>query len=399
MSEWFLASWQRFSSEQLPIYSDLKKLRQVVETLTTLNPLVTLAEIRQLKQHIKQACYQKSFILQGGDCAESFAECSEQVVANKLSLLKQMGEILRPSLQRSLVYVGRIAGQYTKPRSSGIETQNQVCLPSYRGDLVNGSTFDPVIRVADPNRMLVGYQHASMTLKHIGTVLKKFPQETFYTSHEALHLYYEQALTRQSSDGKWYNSSTHFPWIGMRTAFLDSPQVEFLRGLDNPLGIKISADMQAERLVQLIKQLNPLEEEGRVVLITRLGSQQVEHCLPRLIQAVNKLHSPVAWFCDPMHGNTELTNEGIKTRHFNVMLEELLKTVAIHSALGSHLSGIHLELTGEDVTECLGGPQQFVSKDLKRSYKSLVDPRLNELQSLEMAKRLAKMLNCPVKHS
>ncbi len=433
MQDWSLTSWQKFSYSQAANYSDEQQLHRVVDTLSNLPPLVTSNEINRLKNSIALAGQGKAFLLQGGDCAESFNDCSAKVISNKLKILLQMSLVLLYGLRKPIIRVGRIAGQYAKPRSSDFETIGNLTLPSYRGDLINSPAFDAKSRASNPQLLLQGFSSAAISLNYIRALLnsgfadlhyphrwdlgfvKNLPQAQhyrniaasisgsldfldtidgvrnssidtvdFYTSHEALHLYYEQALTRQLKDG-WYNQSTHFPWIGMRTAYLDSAHVEYMRGIKNPIGVKIGPDATKEWLVDLLKILNPNREPGRIVLISRLGASRIDERLPPLIAAVQACKIPVTWSCDPMHGNTETTSSGIKTRQFGTILAELKQALTIHHALNSHLGGVHFELTGDDVTECIGGAGGLDEQDLQRAYKSLVDPRLNYEQSLEMA--------------
>jgi 3-deoxy-7-phosphoheptulonate synthase len=435
MRKWSPVSWQQFSYQQAANYPEEKQLEQIVEQLSVLPPLVTSGEIKNLKQAIAQAGRGEAFILQGGDCAESFNDCRSDIITNKLKILLQMSLVLIHGLRKPIIRIGRIAGQYAKPRSSDYETIDGVTLPSYRGDLVNSLQFDAPSRIPNPQLLLQGYHCAAMTLNFIRALLdggfadlhyphrwdlgfvEHSPQADeyhaivrsisdsldfiksidgylnkvdFYTSHEALHLHYEQALTRHLHDGLWYNLSTHLPWIGMRTAKLDSAHLEFLRGVQNPIGIKIGPNATKEWVQEVIQIMNPQQEEGRLLLITRLGAKDINKLLPPLIEAVRESNSPVTWSCDPMHGNTETTSDGIKTRHFDNILEELQQAVKIHHQMNSYLGGVHFELTGDNVTECIGGARGLNKDDLKRAYRSLVDPRLNYEQSLEMALQLSR---------
>ncbi|MBA3537679.1 MAG: 3-deoxy-7-phosphoheptulonate synthase [Tatlockia sp.] len=442
MKEWSDVSWQNFSYEQAAKYPDENQLQRVVEQLNQLPPLVTSGEVKNLKVEIAKAGRGEAFILQGGDCAESFNDCRSDIISNKLKILLQMSLILIHGLRKPIIRIGRIAGQYAKPRSSDIETVDGVTLPSYRGDLVNSQQFDAASRMPNPKLMLQGYSCAAMTLNFIRALLDggfanlNYPQRwdlrfvehspkakeyndivrslgesldfmeaiegyrssnlnkvDFYTSHEALHLHYEQALTRHLHDGLWYDLSTHLPWIGMRTAKTGSAHLEFLRGIQNPIGVKIGPTANKKWLQEVIEILNPNKEEGRLLLITRLGAKDINKLLPPLIKAVQETKCPVTWSCDPMHGNTETTADGIKTRQFDNILSELKQAVQIHLATASYLGGVHFELTGENVTECTGGARGLNEEDLKRAYRSLVDPRLNYEQSLEMAIQLSKHFN------
>ncbi|WP_419420287.1 3-deoxy-7-phosphoheptulonate synthase class II [Legionella sp. D16C41] len=438
MSAWSPVSWQKFSYQQAATYPDPAQVTRVVEQLSFLPPLVTSGEIRNLKKAIALAGRGEAFILQGGDCAESFNDCRSEIINNKLKIMLQMSLVLLYGMRKPIIRVGRIAGQYAKPRSSEFETINGITLPSYRGDLVNSQQFNAQSRIPNPKLMLQGYSCAAMTLNYIRALVSggfadlNHPQQwdlsfvehspqaneykeivksiadsvefleaidgirssslnkvDFYTSHEALHLHYEQALTRQFEDG-WYNLSTHFPWIGMRTAQLDSAHLEFLRGVENPIGIKVGPSATGDWLKEILTRINPKHEEGRVVLITRLGAKDISELLPPLIEEVKRTKIPVTWACDPMHGNTETTPEGIKTRHFDNILSELQQALTIHYDMSSYLGGVHFELTGENVTECIGGARGLNEEDLKQAYHSLVDPRLNYEQSLEMAIQLSR---------
>lgn len=438
MREWSPTTWHKFSYLQAAHYSDEEQLGKVVEQLSLVPPLVTSGEVKRLKGEIARAGRGEAFILQGGDCAESFNDCRPEIISNKLKILLQMSLILLYGLRKPIIRVGRIAGQYAKPRSSDFETINDVTLPSYRGDIVNSPEFTKSAREPNPKLLLQAYSCSAMTLNFIRALLDggfadlHHPQRwdlgfvehsnqkteyqhivnsigdaleflksidglsssnlskvDFYTSHEALHLHYEQALTRKLKDGLWYNLSTHLPWIGMRTAQADSAHLEFLRGVQNPIGIKIGPSATPEWIQEVLQIVNPQKEEGRVLLYTRLGAKLIDRHLPSLIEAVRKTRIPVTWSCDPMHGNTESTPDGIKTRHFDNILSELKQALEIHKTMGSYLGGVHFELTGDNVTECIGGARGLAADDLKKAYHSLVDPRLNYEQSLEMAIQLS----------
>lgn len=432
---WKPESWQHFPALQQATYPDPVALANVLGKLAELPPLVTSWEILSLREQIAEAQAGKRFLLQGGDCAESFEECSSPLITNRLKVLLQMSLAMIHGLQMPVVRIGRFAGQYAKPRSTDLETRDGVTLPSYRGDLVNAFNFDESSRIPDPQRLLQAHAYSAMTMNFVRSLVDggfadvhhteywelgwldhspladEFHKLTeslgqslrfmetitgsdagtlkrvdFFTSHEALHLPYEQAQTRQVPRQQgWFNLGTHFPWIGMRTAELDGAHVEYFRGIRNPLGIKVGPGMSPEWLAGLLEKLNPGRETGRIVLIHRMGEAKIEEHLPPLIRAVQDTGSPVLWIADPMHGNTESTGDGIKTRRFRKILREMDLAFEIHRDNDSRLGGVHLELTGENVTECTGGARDLSDEDLKRDYKSTVDPRLNYEQSLEMA--------------
>ena len=433
--DWHPAGWRNHTALQQPQYPDDAALAAVQGELSRLPPLVTSAEILALKQHIARAQEGRSFLLQGGDCAESFSDCESGLISNRLKILLQMSLVLVHGLRKPVVRVGRFAGQYAKPRSADLETKDGVTLPSYRGDFINAPEFTEAARVPDPRRMVKGHARSAMTMNFVRALIdggfadlhhpeywdlgwvSQSPQseryrqlvqsvsdairfmETisgepahnvnrteFYTSHEALLLPYEEALTRQvpRQDG-WFNLSTHYPWIGMRTAQLDGAHVAYFRGIANPVGVKISASVTDDQIKRLCETLNPDNEPGRLTLIHRLGADKVGSELPRLVRAVRSAGARVLWVCDPMHGNTESTSNGFKTRRFDNIKAELETSFDVHAAEGSHLGGVHLELTGENVTECLGGARDLSEADLERAYRTTVDPRLNYEQSLEIA--------------
>lgn len=441
--DWSPGSWRQFPALQQPDYPDPEALRAAVEELASLPPLVTSWEVVALREQLASATLGKCFVLQAGDCAERFADCTSQRIANQLKILIQMSLVLVQGSKKPVVRVGRFAGQYAKPRSSNYEDVNGVQLPSYRGDLINST--EPVLdaRTPDPRRLLRGYERAALTLNFIRALVKggfadlhhpeywdldwtrHSPQAgeyhrlvhsitdslhfmenilgspaggsdriDFYTSHEALHLPYEEAQTRRVPHRPgWFNLSTHFPWIGIRTAAPDGAHVEYMRGISNPIGIKTGAGVAPDQLLRLIEILNPANEPGRLVLIHRCGASRVEQVLPPLVEAVRREGRSVLWMCDPMHGNTRTTSAGMKTRSFDDIEDELSRAFDIHAACGSSLGGIHIELTGENVTECTGGARGLSDDDLSRAYESEVDPRLNYEQSLELALLTARKLS------
>ena len=437
---WHPASWQGRPAQQQPTYEDPAALAQVVAELSRLPPIVVSWEIEALRERLAAAQRGQAFLLQGGDCAETFADCESDSIAKKLKILLQMSLVLLHGLKKPIIRVGRMAGQYAKPRSAETESRDGVTLPSFRGDLVNRPAFTAAARQADPQLLLRGYERAALTLnfaralvdggfadlhhpeywdlgfvKHaplkdayqrivqsIGDALDFFEGISgrrvheaslvdFYASHEGLHLLYEQAQTRFiPRQDRWYNLSTHMPWIGMHTAKLDGAHVEFFRGISNPIGIKIGAAMDAAWLQGLIGTLNPQDQPGRLTLIHRFGVKDIETALPKMIEAVRQSGQTVLWVCDPMHGNTETSTAGLKTRRFENILKEVDLAFRIHAEHGSRLGGVHVELTGDDVTECTGGARGLTDADLQRAYRSTVDPRLNHEQALELAMLIAE---------
>jgi 3-deoxy-7-phosphoheptulonate synthase len=442
MTDWTPESWQGRVAAQQPTYPDVDELRRIVAVIGRLPPLVTSWEVEALKKHLARAARGETFVLQGGDCAESFDDCSPESISGKLKILLQMSLVLVHGTRKSVIRVGRIAGQYAKPRSTDLETRGDVTLPAYRGDLVNRDGFSTAERTPDPTLMLRAYERAALTLNFIraladggfadlhhpeywdmsfaagsvhaeaygrmvdsireslsfvgaitGVDAQVLKRVDFYTSHEGLALYYEQAQTRTVPRRTgWYNLSTHFPWIGMRTAQLDGAHVEYHRGIKNPIGIKVGPEMTSEWLIELLDRLDPEREPGRITLIHRMGKGNVTRRLPELIAAVRRAGRITLWVCDPMHGNTETTAAGYKTRRFENIVSDLEDSFDVHRAEGSVLGGVHFELTGDDVTECVGGARGLTEGDLERAYRSRVDPRLNYEQALEMAMRIARRL-------
>jgi len=437
---WTPDSWRGFAAVQQPSYPDADALEAALEELRRLPPLVTSWEVNALKAQLAEAQAGRRFVLQGGDCAESFADCESGLIANRLKVLLQMSLVLVHGLKTRVTRIGRFAGQYAKPRSTDTETRDGVTLPSYRGDLVNAPEFTPAARLPDPRRLLQAHARSAMTINFVrglidggfadlhhpeywnldwvqhspladeyrqrvesigaslrfmetlaGQTISDFSRVDFYTSHEALLLCAEAAQTRRvPRQSGWFNLSTHFPWIGMRTAAVDGGHVEYCRGIRNPLGVKIGPSMDVDWVLALCRILNPDNEPGRLTLIHRMGANTVARALPPLIDAVRAAGHAVLWVCDPMHGNTQTAGNGLKTRAFEDILREVEQSFEIHAASGSHLGGVHLELTGEDVTECLGGARDLTESDLKRAYRSTVDPRLNYEQALELALKIAR---------
>ncbi len=432
---WAPESWRGKPALQMPTYPDAAALASTQAELRALPPLVTSREILTLKQQLAEAQEGKRFLLQGGDCAETFAECSSDTITNRLKVLLQMSLVMVHGMKIPVVRVGRFAGQYAKPRSADTETRDGVTLPSYRGDIVNSPDFTAEARVPDPRRMIKAHARSAMTMNFVrslidggfadlhhpefwglgwvnqsphaaeyqrmvanigdavrfteilvGRKMQSLSRVDFYTSQEALLLPYEEAQTRQvpRADG-WFNLSTHFPWIGMRTAALDGAHVEYFRGIKNPIAVKVGPSVTPDALLRVCDALNPDNEPGRLGLIHRMGAGQIAEKLPALLDAVKREGRRVLWICDPMHGNTESTSNGFKTRHFRNIHREIEQAFDLHDAAGTRLGGVHLELTGENVTECLGGARQLTEVDLQRDYRSTVDPRLNYEQALEIA--------------
>jgi 3-deoxy-7-phosphoheptulonate synthase len=431
---WTPDPWQRRPALQQPSYEDPVELAKAGAHLAELPPLVTSWEVLALKEALAEAQEGKRFLLQGGDCAESFADCTSPVISNRLKVLLQMSLVLVHGLKKPVLRVGRFAGQYAKPRSADNEVRDGVSLPSFRGDVVNSQEFTATARRPDPQRLIQAHAHSALTMNFVRALIDggfadlrhpeywdlawvehsplaaeyrkmvagisdslhfmetlagpiaSFSKVDFFTSHEALLLHYEQALTRQvPRNPGWFNLSTHYPWIGMRTAALEGAHVEYFRGIRNPVAVKIGPSVTADQLLPLIDVLDPHAEPGRLTLIHRMGQARIANALPPLLEAVKREGRRVLWVADPMHGNTEGTSNGHKTRRFDNIRGELDQAFDIHAAAGTRLGGVHLELTGEDVTECIGGARDLKEGDLDRAYKSMVDPRLNYEQSLELA--------------
>jgi len=434
---WTPQSWQEKPVRQMPDYPDKAALDAVLGKLRTHPPLVFAGEARNLQAGLGQVAEGKAFLLQGGDCAESFAEFHPDNIRDTFRVLLQMAVVLTFAAGVPVVKVGRIAGQFAKPRSDDFETQAGVTLPSYRGDNINGGEFTSEARIPDPQRLMQataqsaatlnllrafaqgGYadlhnvhrwmlgfiadspageqykglaQRISETLEFMaacGITSDSVPQlraTDFYTSHEALLLPYEESLTRQvPRHWGWFNLSTHYPWIGMRTAAVDGAHAEYFRGIRNPIALKVGPSVTPDQLLRTIDLLNPEDEPGRLTFIHRMGATGIAEKLPPLLDAVRRDGRRVLWVCDPMHGNTESTSNGYKTRRFRNIRSEVEQSFELHAAAGTRLGGVHLELTGEDVTECLGGARELTESDLERAYLSTVDPRLNYEQALEIA--------------
>lgn len=445
---WAPDSWLEKPALQQPAWPDRSALEAVQRELATLPPLVTSWEVESLKDRLAEAARGEAFVLQAGDCAESFAQCRPQPIADMLKVLLQLSLIFVHGGGKPVVRIGRIAGQYAKPRSNDAEEREGAVLPSYRGDNVNRPEFSEAARRPDPQLLVRGHERAALTLNFVralaaggfadlhhpenwdlafaaespmakeyhrivdevleglrfmesiaGRSIREFTEVEFWTSHECLVLPLEQALTRRvpRRDG-WYNLSTHLPWLGLRTSGFDGAHVEYARGICNPIGIKVGSATSPEGLRRLVEHLNPHGEPGRIALIHRFGREAVRSRLPAMLAATEGLAAAPAWLCDPMHGNTRSVphpsraGESIKTRRFEEILEEAECAMELHRAAGVPLAGLHLELTGEDVTECTGGARNLSPEDLQRAYRTQVDPRLNCEQALELSMRLSRLM-------
>ena len=444
-SNWQPDGWKTHEAKHLPLYEDADELSGVEQTLANFPPLVFAGEARALKSDLAEVVAGRGFLLQGGDCAESFAEFNANNIRDTFRVLLQMAVVLTFASKQPVVKVGRIAGQFAKPRSAATETIDGQELPSYFGDIINAMEFGEETRRNNPQRMVQAYGQAAATLNllrafagggyanlrqvhrwtldHIATSAwgEKFAQTadrigealdfmeacgvdpetvpqlqgtSFYTSHEALLLPYEQALTRRDSlTGDWYDCSAHMLWIGDRTRFDGSAHVEFLRGVGNPIGMKCGPSLEPDALLRMLDTLNPAREAGRITLISRFGNDKVRESLPRLVRAVQREGHPVLWSCDPMHGNVIKSDSGLKTRPFDRILDEVRGFFEVHRGEGTHAGGIHIEMTGQDVTECTGGAIAITDEALADRYHTHCDPRLNAAQSIELAFLMADMLN------
>ncbi|MCF1505843.1 class II 3-deoxy-7-phosphoheptulonate synthase [Afifella sp. H1R] len=443
-TKWTPSSWRSRPIEQVPDYPDPELLASVEGRLAAYPPLVFAGEARKLKRHLGEVAEGRAFLLQGGDCAESFAEHGADNIRDFFRVFLQMAVVLTFAGRSPVVKVGRIAGQFAKPRSAPTEKQGDLELPTYRGDIINGIEFEDAVRQPDPMRLEMAYRQSAATLnllrafaqggfanlEHVHQWMLGFIQDSpqasryqaladqisetlgfmhaigldaestpslrqtdFFTSHEALLLGYEQALTRvDSTSGDWYATSGHMLWIGDRTRQPDHAHIEFCRGVKNPIGLKCGPSLDADGLLRLIDILNPTNEAGRLTLITRFGSEEIGKYLPKLIRKVEREGRKVVWSCDPMHGNTVKAANGYKTRPFSSILGEVESFFAIHAAEGSHAGGVHIEMTGKNVTECLGGARPVEVEHLSDRYHTHCDPRLNADQALELAFLIAELL-------
>jgi 3-deoxy-7-phosphoheptulonate synthase len=440
--QWQPDSWRAYAALQQPEYPDPAALDRVLGELSKLPPLVTSWEIVRLRTLLADAARGACFVLQGGDCAERFVDCTAARITNTLKVLLQMSLVLVVGAQRPVIRLGRFAGQYAKPRSAGQETRDGISLPSYRGDIINRPDFTAEARTPDPELLLRGYERAALSLNFMRALIKggfadlhhpeyfdldwvrhspladeyhrmgvtigdalafmenvlgvragESDRIDFFTSHEALVLGYEQAQTRRVPRRPgFFNLSTHFPWIGLRTNDPEGAHVEYMRGIENPIGIKVGGGYTRERVARWIETLDPGRSPGRLTLIHRFGVTRIAQELPRLIEMVRREGGQALWICDPMHGNTQTTASGVKTRRFEDIQSEVEQAFDIHRAMGQQLGGVHIELTGENVTECVGGARGQSEEDLTRAYESEVDPRLNYEQSLELAFLIARKM-------
>jgi 3-deoxy-7-phosphoheptulonate synthase len=442
--DWEPTSWHRYPAAQQPSWPDADALEAALDELRALPPLVFAGEARTLRHQLARVSEGKGFLLHAGDCAESFAEFSADNIRDKLKVILQMSLVLTYSTGVPTLKVGRIAGQFAKPRSAPTETRDGLELPSFLGDIVNDFEFEAEARRPDPQRMVRGYNQAAATLNLLRAFTKggfadlreahqwnlqfiasrqegrrydvlaeeieralrfmaacgidleseaQLHEVDFYTSHEALLLAYEEALTRRDSlTGDWYDCSAHLLWIGHRTHQLDGAHVEFLSGVQNPIGLKVGADVTADELVELCRRLDPAREPGRLTLVSRMGADHVTEQLPPLLRAMQRAGHPVVWACDPMHGNTFVHESGYKTRHFDAVMHEVEQFFDCCGEQGVWPGGVHVELTGDNVTECLGGGDEVRGEDLESRYETRCDPRLNARQSLDLAFRLADLV-------
>jgi 3-deoxy-7-phosphoheptulonate synthase len=443
--KWSKNSWKSYEAKQLPTYTDENKLNSVLDSLSSMPPLIFAGETRSLKSQIYQVQKGEAFYLQGGDCAEIFSELNPNTIRDTFKLILQMAVVLTYASNTPVVKLGRIGGQFAKPRSSDFEEKDGLKLPSYRGDIINSHEFTKESREPDPQRMMQAYNHSAATLNLLRafaqggfaslTQLNKWNldfannfestqkyksisqkieesikfmnacginekntrelRETdFYTSHEALLLPYEEAFTRiDSTTGDWYNVNSHFLWVGDRTRDPDGAHIHYLSGIKNPLGLKVGPSTNIDDLKKNIEILNPENEGGRLTLIVRMGAEKIQSTFPQLLKEIDKLGLNITWICDPMHGNTSTSNSGYKTRATENILSEIKSFFEIHKSQGSIPGGVHLELTGLNVTECVGGPDEIKDENLGDRYHTFCDPRLNVNQSLELSFLLADLLS------
>ena len=442
-NNWSPSSWRKKNALHMPKYVDEKHLNKTLEEISKFPPLVFAGEARLLKKKLSDVSKGKAFMLQGGDCAESFADFHPDNIRDTFKVILQMAVVLTFGASCPIVKVGRIAGQFAKPRSSATETLNNIALESYKGDIINGIDFNEKDRNPDPKRLIQAYNQSASTLNLLrafsqggfanlskihqwnlnfvkgenatkfreisnrideclsfmeacginGNSVRQLNETDFFTSHEALLLQYEEALTRvDSTSGKWYDVSAHMLWVGDRTRQLDGAHIEFLKGIENPIGIKVGPSTKTDELLKILDVLNPANESGKITLICRMGHEKVENILPKIVNTIHKAGKNVVWTCDPMHGNTIKSNTGYKTRPLKDIISEIHQFFQIHRSEGTYPGGVHLEMTGQDVTECMGGLQEITDEDLQNRYHTYCDPRLNASQSLELAFLLSDFL-------
>ncbi len=442
-NKWSPNSWKAKTAKHIPIYKNNNELDEVLAKIKKFPPLVFAGEARLLQKNLAEVAEGKAFLLQGGDCAESFSDFHPDNIRDTFKVILQMSVVLTFGATCPVVKVGRIAGQFAKPRSQDTEVNNNIELESYKGDIINGIEFNDISRTPDPKRLIQAYNQSASTLNLLRAFsqggfanlhkihqwnlsfvedenaekfklisdrideclafmnacgindknVRQLYETNFFTSHEALLLPYEEAMTRVDSiNGKWYDVSAHMLWVGDRTRQLDGAHIEFVRGIGNPIGIKVGPSTDLKELLKIIDVINPDNTPGKITLICRMGADKISQKLPEIIKSVNKEGKTVVWTCDPMHGNTIKANSGYKTRPLGNIISEIQQFFQIHRAIGTYPGGVHLEMTGQDVTECMGGLQKITDEDLKNRYHTYCDPRLNASQSLELAFLLAEFL-------
>ena len=442
-TNWSPSSWRNKHALHMPNYENKDYLNEKLKEISTYPPLVFAGEARLLKEKLSNVASGKAFLLQGGDCAENFVDFHPDNIRDTFKVILQMAVVLTFGASCPIVKVGRIAGQFAKPRSSETEVINGIELESYKGDIINGIEFNKKDRNPDPDRLIKAYNQSAATLNLLrafsqggfanlskihqwnlnfvkgdnatkfreissrideclsfmeacginSNSVRQLNETDFFTSHEALLLQYEEALTRvDSTSGKWYDVSAHMLWVGDRTKQLEGAHIEFLKGIENPIGIKVGPTTKIDELIKIINTLNPKNEGGKITLICRMGHEKITGILPKIIKSVHKDGKNVVWACDPMHGNTIKSDTGYKTRPLKDIISEIHKFFQIHRSEGTYPGGVHLEMTGQDVTECMGGLQEITDKDLKNRYHTYCDPRLNASQSLELAFLLSDFL-------
>lgn len=389
-TDWHPESWKHCPQKQIPNYKNELSLKESLHFLNHSEKLVDEKDIYHLRTLFQKAEKGELFILQAGDCAETFDSCSYEDVKARVAHLETLRDLLAKKIKKPVVLIGRIAGQYAKPRTEQFEYKNNTKMSSYRGDIINSIHFNEFERTPDPKRLLAAYENAKQTLRWISQIARKH----FFVSHEALLLHYESALTHQANSSQdWLNYSAHTLWLGERTRELQGAHVEYLKGISNSIGIKIGPNATANEIINLLRILNPANIAGKIHLISRFGAQSTLDSLSEIINAVKKANFNVTWICDPMHGNSFKTQNGFKTRNYTHIISELKNTYELHHQIGSTLSGIHLELTYKDVTECIGGERNITENELALNYQTYCDPRLNKAQSIQLIQDFTKEFN------